>query len=209
MKNRKTIIVAFVLVACMLIGVGYAALSTRLDITGNVNVSKESIDNQFAEDVYFCAGSFVAEGDSKFDVTSGLATQDQINPTTGGKTASAYFTSNNLAAKGDYVIAKFTIANESDFDVAVTIAATKANGNANMSNTNPGQFKFEVRYGATGNWYELAAVQAESLTILKSTGSGIPTGDVYVKATVIDEVNSATNAIFGVELTASEIVPTP
>ena len=35
MRNRKAIIVSFVLVACLLIGVGYASITGSLDITGN------------------------------------------------------------------------------------------------------------------------------------------------------------------------------
>ena len=34
MRNRKTIITAFVLAACLLIGVGYAAVTGNLTITG-------------------------------------------------------------------------------------------------------------------------------------------------------------------------------
>ena len=38
MKNRKRVIVAFMLVACMLLGVGYAAITTHLNIQGGVEV---------------------------------------------------------------------------------------------------------------------------------------------------------------------------
>lgn len=199
MKNRKRIIMAFVLVACMLIGVGYAALSTVLDITGTVNIGKEFIDKEFANDVYFSAGEFVG---GKYDVTSGLTTQDQINPGASGKTANASFTSNNMAAKGDTVEVKFTIKNDSDFDVATTIGLKKVNNNDNMSNTNPSQFKIEVKYGAGGTYSDLAGISTQSLSVAKSGG----TADVYVRVTVIDEINAATNAIIGVELVATEVV---
>ena len=199
MKNRKTIIVAFVLVACMLIGVGFAALSTVLDITGTVNITKEFIDDEFANDVYFVSGAFVG---GKFDVDSGKASQDSINPESNGHAASASFTSNNMAAKGDFVEVKFTIKNDSDFDVAVTIDMNKANGNANMSNTNASQFKFQIKYGESGTYMDLADINLEELAIA-SGGEGY----VYVKVTVEDEINAATNAIFGVELVATEVTP--
>ena len=199
MKNRKTIIVAFVLVACMLIGVGFAALSTVLDITGTVNITKEFIDDEFANDVYFVSGAFVG---GKFDVNSGKASQDSITPESNGHAASASFTSNNMAAKGDFVEVKFTIKNDSDFDVAVKIDMNKSNGNANMSNTNASQFKFQIKYGESGTYMDLAGINLEELEIA-SQGSG----DVYIRVEVIDEINAATNAIFGVELTATEVTP--
>ena len=202
MKNRKTIIVAFVLVACMLIGVGFAALSTRLDITGTTNISKEFIDEEFSNDVYFVSGEFVA---GEYDIDSGKATQDSVIPASNGRTASASFTSNNMAAKGDFVIVKFTIKNESDFDVAVSITEAKANGNANMSNTNSAQFKFEIAYEQNGTYMDINAAKVAAPRDIAIDD----TLDVYVKATVIDEINAATNAIFGVELTVTEVTATP
>ena len=57
MKNRKTVVVAFLLVAAMLLGVGYAALTDTLNIQGDFEVSQNNAENAFDDDVYFSAVS--------------------------------------------------------------------------------------------------------------------------------------------------------
>ena len=59
MKNRKTVVVAFMLCAVMLLGVGYAALSDVLDIQGTAQVTQGNAQNAFDGDVYFSAVSLV------------------------------------------------------------------------------------------------------------------------------------------------------
>ena len=55
MKNRKSVIVAFLLVAVMLLGVGYAALTDVLDITGTADVNQSAAEESFNEDIFFSA----------------------------------------------------------------------------------------------------------------------------------------------------------
>lgn len=52
-KNRRTILVAFILVACMLIGVGYAAINTELYAKGSVSLSAVAAKEEVDADVYF------------------------------------------------------------------------------------------------------------------------------------------------------------
>lgn len=53
MKNRKTIVVAFLLSAVMLMSVGYAALTDVLDITGSADVNQAAAEDSFNEDIKF------------------------------------------------------------------------------------------------------------------------------------------------------------
>ena len=110
MKNRKTIIVGFILVACMIMGVGYAALSTTLRIDGQASVSAEAIE--FTENVIFTAAKTDAP-------TFGTAAVNDGNQ-------SATFTVTGMTRKDDAVHFTYTITNKSDHDVnlAVTIAPT-------------------------------------------------------------------------------------
>jgi hypothetical protein len=55
MKNRKTVVMAFLLVAVMLLSVGYAALTDVLDITGSADVNQSAAEEAFNEDIYFSA----------------------------------------------------------------------------------------------------------------------------------------------------------
>jgi cytochrome c oxidase assembly protein Cox11 len=47
MKNRRNIIVAFLLCACLIVGVGYANLTTNLILNGSASLSKEYMEDLF------------------------------------------------------------------------------------------------------------------------------------------------------------------
>ena len=51
MRNRKTVVAAFLLVAVMMLGVGYAALTDILDITGSADVNQSAAEEAFNEDI--------------------------------------------------------------------------------------------------------------------------------------------------------------
>ncbi len=53
MKNRKFIIIAFVLVSAMVVGVGYATLTDTLTINGDLEFSAAEINEAFDDDVFF------------------------------------------------------------------------------------------------------------------------------------------------------------
>ena len=53
MKNRRNMIVAFLLCACLIVGVGYAALTDTLDVIGDTNLSNEAANEELNEDIYF------------------------------------------------------------------------------------------------------------------------------------------------------------
>jgi uncharacterized repeat protein (TIGR01451 family) len=121
MKNRKRIVVAFMLVAVLLLGVGYAAVTTVLDIQGSVNVSATAAENEFNEDIYFSAAVANEEGNTA-----------SINADNNDK---ASFTAKTLKGKGDKVTFTFTIKN--DGDIAATVTPKL---NATLGNTNPEYF---------------------------------------------------------------------
>ena len=121
MKNRNTIVVAFLLAAVMLLGVGYAALSDTLDITGSADVNQSAAEEAFNEDVYFTAA-----------VANETGNTASINADNNDK---ASFTAATLKGKGDKVTFTFTIAN--DGDVAATVTPKL---NATVGNTNPEYF---------------------------------------------------------------------
>ena len=54
MKNRKGLI-SLMLVAVLLLGIGYAALSDTLDITGSADVNQSAAEEAFNEDIFFSA----------------------------------------------------------------------------------------------------------------------------------------------------------
>lgn len=57
MKNRKVIVTAFLLVAVMLLGVGYAAVSDTLNFSGDATISGDQAQHEFDVDVRITAVS--------------------------------------------------------------------------------------------------------------------------------------------------------
>ena len=121
MKNRKTVVVAFLLAAVLLLGVGYAALTDTLDITGSADVNQSAAEEAFNEDIYFSA----AEANEAGNTAS-------VNADNNDK---ASFTAATLKGKGDKVTFTFTITNAGDVDATVTPKL-----NASLGNTNPEYF---------------------------------------------------------------------
>jgi uncharacterized repeat protein (TIGR01451 family) len=137
MKNRKTVVVAFLLVAVMLMGVGYAALTDVLDITGSADVNQSAAEEAFNEDVYFSAAE--AENPTPAPEKPNTASVNADNKD------KASFTANTLKGKGDKATFTFTIKN--DGDVAATVTPKL---NATLGNTLPEYFSITSDWdGAT------------------------------------------------------------
>lgn len=144
MKNRKTIIVAFVLVACMLVGVGYAALSDVLDITGTADVNQSAAEEAFNEDVHFSAA-----------VANETGNTASVNADNNDK---ASFTANTLKGANDVATFTFTIVNEGDVDATVTPTLS-----ATAGNTMPEYFAISSDWN--GQAKTLAAGQSLTYTV--------------------------------------------
>ena len=130
MKNRKGLI-AFLVLAVMLLGVGYAALTDTLDITGSADVNQSAAEEAFNEDIYFSAAVANEDGNTA-----------SINADNNDK---ASFTAKTLKGKGDKVTFTFTIKNDGDVDATVTPKL-----NATLGNTNPEYFSLTSDWdGAT------------------------------------------------------------
>ena len=115
MKNRKTVVVAFLLVAVLLLGVGYAALTDTLTIDGSAGVNLDDTKEVFDGDIYF----------SKVISGTGCTAVINSDPDTGTITV----TDGALKEVGDEVIATYTIKSESDLDVSIpkpTVAVTNS-----------------------------------------------------------------------------------
>ena len=113
MKNRKTVVVAFLLVAMLLIGVGFAQLTDQLLITGSAGVDADDSQEVFDGDIYF----------SKVINGTGCTAEILSDPDQGEITVTA----GALKEVGNEVIATYTIKSESDLDVTVTPSIVTSN----------------------------------------------------------------------------------
>ena len=176
MRNRKTVVVAFMLCAVMLLGIGYAALSDTLDITGSVDVNQSAAESAFNEDIYFA--NAVANGTDTTNTAS-------INHDNNDK---ASFTINDFKGAGDIATFTFTIANAGD--VAATVTPRL---NATLGNTNTEYF--EISSDWDGATKDLAAAV-----------DGTPTEITYtVTVTMIKTPTETISGSFLLELVATSV----
>ena len=166
MKNRRNIIVAFLLCACLIVGVGYAALTDTLDVTGSADVNQSAAEEAFNEDIFFSAA-----------VANEAGNTASVNADNNDK---ASFTAATLKGKGDKVTFTFTIKNDGDVDATVTPKL-----NATLGNTNPEYFSIVSDWdGATK---DLAAHSEITYTLtveLLKTPTETISGSFLVELTV-------------------------
>lgn len=142
MKQRKTVIVAFLLAAVLLLGVGYAALTDVLDITGSADVNQSAAEEAFNEDIHFSEAKANDAGNTA-----------SVNTDNNDK---ASFTANNLKGKGDKATFTFTIVNNGDLDATVTPSIS--------SNTNAKYFKIYSDWTVDGQPQAKTLAAGGSLT---------------------------------------------
>ena len=104
MKRRKNLIIAFLLVASLALGIGYAAYSTTLTINGITGVSEDAIE--FTQDVQFTTASSDNEAFGTADIGNGQV---------------ASFETTGMTQYNDRVQFTYTILNNSEFDVNIEI----------------------------------------------------------------------------------------
>ncbi len=134
MKNRRIAIIAFVLVAVMAIGVGYAAISDQLGITATLGANSGA---NFEDNVHWsdAAAVITASGDSsKVSAEAGAGTVDAV-PYDEKDLLTVEVDNGALVNKDDTVVIKKNIVNDSDLDATVAVDVDE------KSNTN---FKVNV-----------------------------------------------------------------
>jgi len=118
MKTRRIAIASFLLVAVLVMGIAYAALTDNLFIKGEASLATTSAQVNFDEDVYFQAADVVEE-------TGGTNTSTPDSVVIGEKDPdSATFYVKSLGNAGESVTFWFTIKNDSEeFDAEVSLDA--------------------------------------------------------------------------------------
>lgn len=128
MKNRRLVIVAFVLVAVICLGVGFAALQDTLTVDGTISFDETKGNEEFDEDVYFTAGSAVqawpvdatqADGSVTFEINA--ADNDKLTITVGNSV---------FSAAGQELVVNAKVKNDSTDAVKVAAAVAAEGENA-------------------------------------------------------------------------------
>jgi len=164
MKNKKKVVVAFLLVAVLLLGVGYAALTDVLDITGSADVNQSAAEEAFNEDIYF--------SDAVANETGNTAS---VNADNNDK---ASFTANTLKGKGDKATFTYTIKNDGDLDASITPAIS--------SNTNTEYFSISSDWAGATKTLAAGASITYTVTIeLIETPTSTISGSCIIELTAV------------------------
>ena len=115
MKNRKIVMIAFLLVAVLTIGVGFAALTDQLVANGTAGILKTGAQTEFELKVYFSNAS--AQDAAKATAT--------VEPTD-NDVATITVLEGALKDNGDTATVYLEIKNESDLPVYVTPSLTNS-----------------------------------------------------------------------------------
>ena len=186
MKNRKIVVVAFLLAAVMLLGIGYATLTDTLYINGSMSADNSVSSSEFQNDIYFSAavpGTVTdKEGNAANGSTAAHVTADNNK---------AYFEVVGMQEPGDKVTFKFTITNDSDWNALVTPGVgVVSNGDAGH---NP---IFDVVW----SWSDTGVDQAA-----KDIAAHGGTLDVWVTVTLNTKPDAAHTATYEVTFTANSV----
>lgn len=147
MKNRRIVVVAFLLAAVLLLGVGYAALTDTLDVTGSADVDVNGLNAEFEEDIYFSAAV----------ANEGTPNTASVNSQNNDK---ASFTAKSLKKKNDVATFTFTINNDSAHDVVVTPKL-----NATLGNTNTEYFELTSDWAGAAKTIPAGSTMTYTVTI--------------------------------------------
>lgn len=182
MKAKRLTVVAFLLAAIMLLGVGFASISDTLIITGNAGISSSEAETELDGDVYFSEVKGYVADPSKpksksYEAYILTENNDEI-----------HFDATGLAAVGDYVEITATIANEFTKEVVVTPTIKEVTGDTSY---------FKI----SSDWRDDQDV-VQPKTIAAGSEGNATTQTITIRLEVIQAPTTAVTATFKVELKA-------
>lgn len=191
MKNRKIIVIAFMLAAVMLIGVGYAELTDSLAIKGNLGADVSIAEAEFDGDVYF------GTPEIKRDDTGHKATITFEDENDTAIIACAAFTT-----AGNTVQVLLPIYNDHvEFDALVTPDVT----NIVIDN---GEADHDPVFSATWEWSDVSGTATGThgaKTISKKAGDVSGVEYILVTITLLETPTEAHSATFTVNFDVESV----
>ena len=180
MKNRKRIVVAFMLVAVLLLGVGYAALQSELTINGTATFSEEAASDAFQKEVIFTVTSMIGSTGTAVGTTG-----SPLKDTAGGRgTTAATFEVLTLMNQGEKADYHFQVTNNSEVDVQLTLPAALAG-----TGTGTAYYTVTIKYQKAGS------------DVTSGTATLAPTEalDMYVTVTLSTPPIQSVTASYSIE----------
>ena len=179
MKKRRTLIISLLLVAALCIGIGYAAYTVNLEVSGVVSVGAPAPLVTFQTVAVDNKTDTVTSGNNfGMDATGGQS----IDLNVGG-----------FRNKNDKVVVTYTVKNAHDFDVTVSAPT--------VSYTNTGSTNYDANIDIdTGTW--------EGLNDGKILAGQTATFTVTVELIKTFATDASVTQNFRVDFTATGVVPT-
>lgn len=160
MKKRKTALLAFLLLATVGLGVGYAALSDELSITGTANASAK--DANFDIDLALNSGS---SHSGKATVT--VAADD-------ADTATITLDGSKFQTKGDAVTVTFDVTNNSlSDDLTAYLSANVYKGDTGTTAWTSEYFTIDATLGSTSIAVEGTTTLTVTVTLIKTPTAAV------------------------------------
>ena len=176
MKNRRITIVAFLLIAALTLGFGYAAVTNVLDIQGSTSVSATAAEEEFNEDIYFTG--VVDNTNTVVSSITDSATYGYTANINSNNNDKAQFTVTGLKKSGDKYSITYEIKNDSAYEATVSMKT--------KTNTDENNFGFSYYFGTEGT--TTATIAANGTT------------RVTVVVSLEEQLTSAASASFVLEL---------
>lgn len=179
MKNRRIAIASFLLIAVLVMGIGFAAVADNLNIGGSARANSSQTATVFDEKVYFSAADKVAG--------TGTITPDEDSiEITGTQKDDITFRVYSLALIDQYTKFKITIKNESEqYDAIITLDDGQPTGTIDN--------KIKIEYSTKSD-----SVDTDEI-VCPAEG----TVDVYVTVTLLCSPDEELDATFTANLTAT------
>lgn len=181
MKNRRSVVIAFLMAVVLCLGIGYASVSDTLDVVGFVNLDTTAATADFNADIYWTNATAVASNTSGTNSPSVIV----LNANNGDANDKLDITvpANVLINTDDTVTVTATIKNDStEFAATITPSAVLYANNTGA---------YEVTFGESS--YTVAANSSVAVEII---------------ITLKDEVSEAvTSNKFDITFTAVSVTP--
>lgn len=182
MRNRRNILIAFLLCASILVGVGYAKVVDVMDITGS---AEYNMDDSIDSNVEF------TDAEAIKDPTSGMTENTASVTTTNADKAS--FTVHSVKSDNDVAFFKFTITNKNASEVFINFKKYTASEEAK----DVYDFKYAFDTTSNLNYTQIASLtytnataaeaeHTEMLTVPAADGENPGTAYVYVRISFVN-----------------------
>lgn len=181
MKNRKNFLIVFALFALLCLGVGYAALTDTLVITGTAGGSTQNasdVEDETLFDLKYVTANNPVVNTEKANGSTLTATSVYTNDET------ATINISNMTVKNEKVVVTFIIENASsqDYDAEISVKLAFADGTDSS-------YYLDVNYSFKGDGGTLSAEHDEDkqTVIIKKGGTATITVEITMKDTLVQQ----------------------